>query len=55
MTQTVDEDEVEGQPLTRCCERCGQERPCHDIPMMGYSLWLCRGCAAAAYRNEEAV
>jgi len=51
----IDDDEVDGQPVTQPCERCANELPCQAIPMMGYSLWLCRTCAAAAYHNEEAV
>ena len=41
--------------IERPCERCQRTSLCEDIPMMGYSLWLCKKCAAAAYRNDEAI
>jgi hypothetical protein len=45
----------DGGPEIRFCEHCGKEGPCEEIPMMGYSCFLCRQCAAAAYRLGEAV
>jgi len=41
--------------MTRPCERCQTVAPCEEIPMMGYSEWLCRKCGAAAYRIGDAV
>jgi len=46
-----------GEPVgfVRNCERCGEEIYCEEIPLMGYSEWLCKKCTAAAYRNGEVV
>lgn len=41
--------------VVRHCERCQKKTVCEEIPLMGYSEFMCRGCAAAAYRSEEAV
>lgn len=48
-------DEEEPVSIIRPCERCGTTGPCECIPLMGYCEWLCRKCAAAAYRKGEAV
>ncbi len=38
------------------CDRCGRiSETCEDVPMMGYSLVLCRKCGLAAYASREAV
>lgn len=37
------------------CEQCKAYAKLELIPLMGYSLWMCRKCAAAAYRSGEAV
>ena len=47
--------DCEDNGFVRPCERCGEEVHCEEIPMMGYSEWLCRKCAAAAYRSGNAV
>lgn len=41
--------------FVRPCDRCHKDRLCEEIPMMGYSEFLCGPCAAAAYRFSEAV
>lgn len=38
----------------RGCGRCAAYTECELISFMGYSLYLCRSCAAA-YRNGEAI
>jgi len=47
-----DEDE---RSIERFCERCNHYTLCEEVPLMGYSLWVCRHCAAALYRSGEAV
>lgn len=47
--------ELDDEPRTRHCESCGRYVVCEEVPKMGYSAWLCRACAAAAYRSGEAV
>jgi|GEM_PF-5303384 hypothetical protein len=42
-------------PVTRHCERCQTLTKCEFIPLMGYSEYLCRNCAAAAYRSGDAI
>jgi len=39
----------------RHCERCQDLADCELIPMHGYSEWLCRKCAATAYRVADAI
>lgn len=39
----------------RPCERCGRTCVVEEIPLMGYSEYMCRKCAAAAYANDEAI
>ena len=47
-----DDDNTAG---VRHCERCGEAARVEEIPLHGYSLYLCRKCAAAAFRCGEAV
>ena len=37
------------------CERCQTYTHLEEIPFHGYSLFLCNKCAAAAYREGEAI
>ena len=37
------------------CERCGKTAICEEVPLMGYSEWLCENCGMAAYKSGEAV
>ncbi len=47
--------EPEDKGFVRPCEKCGKDDYCEEIPLMGYSEWLCKKCAAAAYRKGEAI
>lgn len=47
--------EISEDQEVRFCERCQREKLCELVPLMGYSLWMCAGCCAAAYRIGEAV
>ena len=35
------------------CERCGAQARTEEIPFHGFSLWLCEGCARAAYQHPD--
>ena len=41
--------------VKRHCERCQGLAWTEEIPFHGVSLWLCKGCAAAAYWSGEVV
>lgn len=47
--------ETDDETMTRPCERCHKTALCQEIPLMGFSLWLCAKCAAEAYHNGEAI
>jgi hypothetical protein len=40
---------------TMTCNRCGKTALCEEIPMMGWSEWLCKKCAYSAYRSGDSV
>ena len=41
---------------TNCnCERCGKETYCEEVPLMGYTEYLCKTCTAEAYRKGDAI
>ena len=51
----MEEDELCDEDA-RYCERCQvKSKEVELIPMMGYSEYLCRECAAAVYRSGYAV
>jgi len=49
------EIEFEGTECARACERCRELVECEEIPFHGFSQWMCRPCAAAAYQTGEAA
>jgi len=51
----MEELEEDGGQTKRPCERCHEEAWCEEIPMHGYTEFLCRKCAAAAYHCGDAV
>ena len=57
MDYVAEEELLDIAEKTECrhCEKCQDFTTCELIPMMGYSLYLCERCAAAAYRNGEAI
>ena len=37
------------------CQRCGKYALCEEIPLMGWSEYMCQKCAYGAYRVGDSV
>ena len=50
------EEETEPKQQIMQCENCGcKGRPCEEVPLHGYSRWLCKACYRNAVSSGEVV